>query len=154
MNRYDESQQRKQTGSSGTGTRAYSGSGSSSGSSSRVPLERVAGSLSRTLAQMAWSSSSSQQQYIPVDEPGGIDWSSTHFDTELQQPLDVQTTVQLGKNLEAYLREEGALNHDSDDDPEERSEASDSDSESDAGENSSNDEYSPTHCCRFPARIH
>ncbi|KAJ7716484.1 hypothetical protein DFH07DRAFT_907412 [Mycena maculata] len=48
------------------------------------------------------------------------------FNTQLQQPFDVQTTVQLGKNLQEYLKEEGDFEHDSDDDLEERSQASDS----------------------------
>jgi hypothetical protein len=96
-------------------------------------LEHVGGALSQTLAQLAKGKGSRylRQQYDYVDEGTGVvDWSSDmmDFNTQMQQPLDVQTTAQLAKNLQAYLKEEGDLEHDSDDDLEERSPASDSDS--------------------------
>ncbi|KAJ7882200.1 hypothetical protein B0H14DRAFT_2565445 [Mycena olivaceomarginata] len=102
-------------------------------STSGVPLEHVGGALSQTLAQLAKGKGSRylRQQYDYVDEGTGVvDWSSDmmDFNTQMQQPLDVQTTAQLAKNLQAYLKEEGDLEHDSDDDLEERSPASDSDS--------------------------
>ncbi|KAJ7478787.1 hypothetical protein B0H11DRAFT_2194146, partial [Mycena galericulata] len=101
---------------------------------SRVPLERVGGVLSQTLAQLAKGKGSSshgnQYSYLDDHSSGGVDWNSDmmDFNTQLQQPLDVQTTIQLGKNLQAYLNEEGDLDHDSDDDLDERSHGSDSES--------------------------
>ncbi|KAJ7270338.1 hypothetical protein C8J57DRAFT_1435474 [Mycena rebaudengoi] len=96
-----------------------------------MPLERVGGPLAQTLEKIASAGSHSNPQAYYVDEDsGGFNWNSDmmDFNTRLQQPLELQTRVQLGKNLLAYLKEDGALDNDSDDDPEERSQAGDSDS--------------------------
>ncbi|KAJ7260975.1 hypothetical protein C8J57DRAFT_1232533 [Mycena rebaudengoi] len=124
-NRHQQNVNSKDTQSSGSSTQDRNVAGSSA---SHVPRDRVGGSLSRTLAQI--SRPRMQQHPFTDDDSGGVDWNSEmmDFNTQLQQPFDVQTTAQLGKNLQAYLEEEGDIEHDSDDDAEERSQASSSDS--------------------------
>jgi hypothetical protein len=113
-----------------------SGFVSGSNSARRVPVENVSGALSRTLAQIAQPSSRVMLQTSLDEETGGVDWNSDllHSNTQMQPAPEVQATRQLAKNLQAYLKEKGALDLDSDDDPQERSENSESDSSDSEGE--------------------
>lgn len=97
--------------------------------SGRLPPEQVLGPLARTLEQIQhnYSPSSLQNSYVDT-ETGVVDWALADYDTDLAEPLQAHL---LAQDLAEYLRN-GDIDHNSDDDSEERSQFSKS-SESDNG---------------------
>ncbi|KAF8133535.1 hypothetical protein K438DRAFT_1787522 [Mycena galopus ATCC 62051] len=75
-------------------------------------------------------SSRSMQRTSFDEDTSGVDWDSDmlNFNTQMQPAPEILAARQLAKNLHTYLKEEGAIDPDSDDDLEERSKASASDS--------------------------
>ncbi|KAJ6609140.1 hypothetical protein B0H10DRAFT_1954877 [Mycena sp. CBHHK59/15] len=70
-----------------------------------------------------------EHRYVDKNK-GVVNWDSDvmNFDTQLQETIDVRTTALLVEKLQQYLEDEGDINHNSDDDDEERSEAGSSES--------------------------
>ncbi|KAJ7699834.1 hypothetical protein B0H14DRAFT_3652401 [Mycena olivaceomarginata] len=89
--------------------------------SGRLPPEQVLGPLARTLEQIQhnYSPSSLQNSYVDT-ETGVVDWALADYDTDLAEPLQAHL---LAQDLAEYLRN-GDIDHNSDDDSEERSQFS------------------------------
>jgi hypothetical protein len=99
-----------------------------------VPAARVRGPLASLLAQVVQDPDPHRHQNNYVDQDTGVvNWDSDllNFDTHFQDSLEVRTMAQLSENPKEYLRNEGDINHDSDADLEERSNASSSSDDAD-----------------------
>ncbi|KAJ7850959.1 hypothetical protein B0H13DRAFT_1905436 [Mycena leptocephala] len=95
-----------------------------------LPPNRVLGPLGRTLSQIAKSSTLQQPLYNYPTDSSGVDWDSADYDTQLPDLGTVHMTA-LAQNFVNYLKD-GDIDHDSDDDLEERSQinnSSDSDND-------------------------
>jgi hypothetical protein len=96
-----------------------------------LPPNRVLGPLGRTLSQIAKSSTLQQPLYNYPTDSSGVDWDSADYDTQLPDLGTVHMTA-LAQNFVNYLKD-GDIDHDSDDDLEERSQINNS-SDSDNGD--------------------